>query len=93
MARSKIIINNEVYMDITDTTAVASDVAQGKYFYLANGTKVQGTSSGGGVDGDNLAYGFFNAIVGDSYIGTAIVGEQTLPNIGTALIGLTRIGE
>ena len=35
-------------IDISDTTAVASDVAQGKYFYLPSGQKVQGTSSGGG---------------------------------------------
>ena len=35
-------------VDISDTTAVASDVAQGKYFYTANGTKTAGTSSGGG---------------------------------------------
>lgn len=34
-------------IDITDTTAVASDVAQGKYFYAATGEKLQGTASGG----------------------------------------------
>ena len=36
------------FVDIADTTAAASDVASGKYFYTAAGVKTQGTASGGG---------------------------------------------
>ena len=36
------------FTDVTDTTATASDVASGKYFYTAAGTKTQGTGTSGG---------------------------------------------
>lgn len=36
------------FTDVTDTTAAASDVASGKYFYTASGVRTAGTSSGGG---------------------------------------------
>lgn len=62
---NKVVYGNTTIMDITDTTAVASDVASGKDFYTASGAKAQGTltfstirtgssapSSSLGVDGD-----------------------------------------
>ena len=36
------------FMDVTDTTAAAGDVASGKYFYTSAGVRTQGTASGGG---------------------------------------------
>lgn len=39
------------FTDVSDTTAAAADVATGKYFYTAAGTRTQGTNSGGGGGG------------------------------------------
>ena len=42
------------FTDVTDTTAVASDVASGKYFYTSSGVRTQGTASGGGGSSMNF---------------------------------------
>lgn len=42
---NKVTVNGDTLMDITDTTAVAADVASGKYFYAASGVKTAGTGT------------------------------------------------
>ena len=42
------------FTDVTDTTASASDVATGKYFYTAAGVRTAGTNSGGGGGGASV---------------------------------------
>ena len=51
MAINKVEYGNTTLIDLTDTTATASDVASGKYFYTASGVKTEGTASGGGGGG------------------------------------------
>lgn len=46
---NKVTLGSETLIDITDTTAEASDVASGKVFYAASGARSVGTASGGSV--------------------------------------------
>jgi hypothetical protein len=71
---NKVIFGETTVIDISPTTAVEADVAQGKIFYKASGAQAVGTSQGGTLpDGDNLGYGGA-AIVGSAIVGTATAG-------------------
>ena len=47
MANAKVTLNGNTLIDLTDTTATASDVALGKVMYAANGVRTVGTASPG----------------------------------------------
>lgn len=47
MAYSKVAYGGHTLIDLTQDTAVESDVASGKWFHKADGTRVQGTATGG----------------------------------------------
>ena len=55
MANNKVIFGDQTIMDITDTTAEAADVAEGKYFYGADGVRTLGTAS---TSGGKVFYGY-----------------------------------
>ena len=62
------------FTDVTGTTAIAADVASGKYFFTASGVLTLGTATGGSYqDGDNLAYG--GALVGSAIVGSAVLAS------------------
>lgn len=71
MAVNKVNYGNTTIIDITDTTATASDVASGKYFYTNAGVRTQGTASGGG--GKNVqVYSGMDYVNATSYTATDV---------------------
>lgn len=67
------------FTDVTDTTATASDVASGKYFYTSAGVKTAGTGSGGGGGSDvQVGYSSTEAETDSSSISfSSLSGEPT----------------
>lgn len=80
--------DGSVIIDLTSDTLDASKVLSGYTGHDASGAPFTGTI----VDGDEIGYGdYIPAIVGQAMVGFSIVGEQTQPVVGTALVGLTQI--
>ena len=70
------------FTDVTDTTASASDVSTGKYFYTADGTRTAGTNSGGGGESKNTQVVQGTTRTTSSTL-TAIGAEMTVTKTGT----------
>lgn len=66
------------FTDVTDTTATASDVASGKYFYTAAGVRTAGTDSGGG-SGNGLT------LISTTSIGTLSTSSTSATDTGKSL--------
>lgn len=62
------------FFDVSDTTAAASDVASGKYFYTSSGVRTQGTSSGGG--------GGIGTLLATKSLGTISTSSTTATDTG-----------
>jgi hypothetical protein len=71
---NKVVFGTATLVDLTGTTATADKILQGYGAFGADGAWMDGTATGGGVDGDDLAYGSSAAIVGSAIVGTAIAG-------------------
>lgn len=82
MANNKVQLSNgTVLLDITPTTATASDVASGKVFFTKDGTQTTGTASGGTQMNVQIAPGV-NRVASTSY--TEVSGQElTVATTGT----------
>ena len=80
------------FTDVSDTTAAASDVASGKYFYTAAGVRTAGTSSGGGggipapTAGDTAVAAWVGAASTTSTTVTQIGDSIKCPTAGTVTV-------
>lgn len=72
------------FTDVTDTTAIASDVATGKYFYDANGVLTEGTNSGSAIvvtEETDAGGGIIKHITGTVVSGNLNISENGTYNV------------
>lgn len=68
---NKVVYGSSTLIDLTADTVTPATLMQGYTAHDASGAAIVGTGSGGGVDGDELAYG-------GVFVGSAIVGSAVL---------------
>ena len=88
--KNKVVYNGQTLIDLTQDTALAADVASGKYFHLATGERVVGTST---LDSDTSDA---NAIAGEILSGkTAYVNGNkitgSMPNNGDTNVTISSV--
>lgn len=94
MAINKVVYGSNTLIDLTDTTAVAADVAAGKYFYAADGTKTLGTgeteASGGAIYQDENGFLVLSDEAGGGGIAIDDIASNTEPS-GAITVGVSTI--
>lgn len=83
---NKVTLDGTTIMDISDTTAVASDVAQGKYFYDASGQKATGSSTAIVPSGTKSITSNGTNIDVTAYASVDVAVPSQSPNLGTKTI-------
>lgn len=72
---NKVVYGNSTLIDLSQDTATQADVAQGKYFHLPTGERVQGAATAI-PDGNNMSYGYTDVTL--PYVGIAKVGQAVI---------------
>ena len=76
------------FTDVSDTTAAASDVASGKYFYTSSGVKTEGTASSGGGSSKNIQwYQGYDQVQNNGYKASNV--KLTVAKTGTYTVSWT----